>query len=57
MRILRPIVEAAADLLPICGADLIHRRRIRAKAVRFDNGRLQIGNGGRLRIGMSKGFK
>jgi hypothetical protein len=26
MRILRPIIEAAADLLPNCGADLTHRR-------------------------------
>ena len=36
MRILRPIIEAATDLLPICGADLIHRRRIRAKPVGDD---------------------
>ena len=31
MRILRPIVEAATDPVSIC-ADLIHRRRIRAKS-------------------------
>src|SRR5271166_6991004 len=36
MRILRAIVEAPTDLLPICGADLIHRRRIRAKPVGDD---------------------
>ena len=36
MRILRPIVEAATDLLPICGTDLFHRRRIRAKPVGDD---------------------
>ena len=36
MRILRPIVEAATDLVSIGSADLFHRRGIRAKAVGDD---------------------
>ena len=35
-RILRLIVETATNLVPICGADLIHRRGIRAKSVGDD---------------------
>jgi hypothetical protein len=34
--ILRPIVEAATDLVPIGGTDLFHRRGIRAKFVGDD---------------------
>jgi hypothetical protein len=36
VQILRPIVEAATDLVPICDPDLVHRRGIRAKLVGDD---------------------
>jgi hypothetical protein len=39
MRVLRPIVEAATDLLAIGIADLLHRRRISAKPVGDDRPR------------------
>ena len=42
MRILRPIVETATNLVPICGADLFHRRGIRAKPVSDDFPRTAI---------------
>jgi hypothetical protein len=42
MRILRPIVEARADPVPIGGADLIHCRGISAKSVRNDPARRAV---------------
>jgi hypothetical protein len=42
MRILRPNIEATTDLLPICGADLVHRRGVRAKPVGDDLPRLAV---------------
>lgn len=39
MRILRPIVEAATDLVPIGVADLFHRRGMRAKRFSDDAAR------------------
>jgi hypothetical protein len=41
MRILRPIVEARADLVSIGGADLIHYRGISPKSVCNDPARRQ----------------
>jgi hypothetical protein len=42
VRILRPIVETATNLVPICGSDLFHRRGIRAKPVSDDFPRTAI---------------
>src|SRR5208282_2859013 len=42
VRILRPIVETATDLVPIGGADLFHRRGIRTKPVSDDLPRLAV---------------
>ena len=42
MRILRPIVEAATDLVPIGVAELFQRCGIRAKPVGHDAARLAV---------------
>jgi hypothetical protein len=42
MRILRPIVEATTDLVPICDANFIHRRRLGPKTVCDDDPRSAV---------------